>query len=258
MGSGARAGAARVPRRRDARGGRGVVPGRRPAGAAFAVIAEADGCARRGARACAAALPRCSAPARCESTPPRRAGESSALWRWRDGVVDRRHRAARRQARARTSSCRSTGSPRRSRRRRRSAPGTTSRPAAGVTPATATCIRRSCSTAATPAELARSEAPPRSCSSWRVALGGSVSGEHGTGWIKRGQLERQWSDRGARPARGGQARVRPAGRHEPGQEIGPPRSALTAYSHGRGNDRSAGLGSAGPGPSAGAVQGPAR
>jgi glycolate oxidase len=25
-----------------------------------------------------------------------------------------------------------------------------------------------------------------------VGLGGSISGEHGTGWLKRGQLEKQW------------------------------------------------------------------
>jgi FAD/FMN-containing dehydrogenase len=28
-----------------------------------------------------------------------------------------------------------------------------------------------------------------------VRLGGSISGEHGVGWLKRGQLERQWSPR---------------------------------------------------------------
>ena len=28
-----------------------------------------------------------------------------------------------------------------------------------------------------------------------VSLGGSVSGEHGLGWLKRGQLARQWSPR---------------------------------------------------------------
>ena len=28
-----------------------------------------------------------------------------------------------------------------------------------------------------------------------IALGGSVSGEHGIGWLKRGQLERQWAPR---------------------------------------------------------------
>ena len=28
-----------------------------------------------------------------------------------------------------------------------------------------------------------------------VALGGTISGEHGLGWLKRGQLEKQWSPR---------------------------------------------------------------
>lgn len=27
-----------------------------------------------------------------------------------------------------------------------------------------------------------------------IELGGSISGEHGVGWLKRGQLARQWSD----------------------------------------------------------------
>ena len=29
-----------------------------------------------------------------------------------------------------------------------------------------------------------------------VRLGGSISGEHGIGWLKRGQLSRQWAPRG--------------------------------------------------------------
>ena len=41
-----------------------------------------------------------------------------------------------------------------------------------------------------------------------VALGGTISGEHGLGWLKRGQLEKQWSPRdGAPPGR--QAGLRP-------------------------------------------------
>jgi FAD/FMN-containing dehydrogenase len=28
-----------------------------------------------------------------------------------------------------------------------------------------------------------------------VRLGGSISGEHGVGWVKRGQLARQWGPR---------------------------------------------------------------
>ena len=33
-----------------------------------------------------------------------------------------------------------------------------------------------------------------------VALGGSVAGEHGVGWLKRGRLEAQWGAAGARSA----------------------------------------------------------
>ena len=35
--------------------------------------------------------------------------------------------------------------------------------------------------------------PPRTCSSSPCRLGGSVSGEHGIGLVKNGQLARQWA-----------------------------------------------------------------
>jgi glycolate oxidase subunit GlcD len=40
--------------------------------------------------------------------------------------------------------------------------------------------------------LARSRAAGEELFAMAVALGGSVSGEHGLGWVKRGQLARQW------------------------------------------------------------------
>jgi FAD/FMN-containing dehydrogenase len=44
-------------------------------------------------------------------------------------------------------------------------------------------------------ELARAEAAAGELFGLAARLGGSVSGEHGVGWLKRGQLERQWSPR---------------------------------------------------------------
>jgi glycolate oxidase subunit GlcD len=45
-----------------------------------------------------------------------------------------------------------------------------------------------------PDELQRAAAAGEELFAAAVALGGSVSGEHGLGWVKRGQLKRQWPD----------------------------------------------------------------
>jgi FAD/FMN-containing dehydrogenase len=45
-----------------------------------------------------------------------------------------------------------------------------------------------------PDELRRAAAAAEELFAAAVALGGSVSGEHGLGWVKRGQLQRQWPD----------------------------------------------------------------
>jgi FAD/FMN-containing dehydrogenase len=45
------------------------------------------------------------------------------------------------------------------------------------------------------AQLARTEAAAEELFALAVSLGGSESGEHGTGWAKRGQLARQWAPR---------------------------------------------------------------
>src|SRR5205823_2498072 len=44
-------------------------------------------------------------------------------------------------------------------------------------------------------ELARADVAAGELFALAVRLGGSISGEHGVGWLKRGQLERQWSPR---------------------------------------------------------------
>ena len=46
---------------------------------------------------------------------------------------------------------------------------------------------------ADPAEIARAEAASEDGFALAVRLGGSISGEHGLGWLKRNQLHRQWS-----------------------------------------------------------------
>ena len=45
------------------------------------------------------------------------------------------------------------------------------------------------------AELARAHAAAEELFALAVELGGSISGEHGIGWVKRGQLARQWPPR---------------------------------------------------------------
>ena len=42
-------------------------------------------------------------------------------------------------------------------------------------------------------EMARAEAAAEEGFELAVSLRGSISGEHGLGWLKRGQLERQWA-----------------------------------------------------------------
>jgi FAD/FMN-containing dehydrogenase len=44
-------------------------------------------------------------------------------------------------------------------------------------------------------EVARAESACEELFELAVRLGGSISGEHGVGWVKRGQLARQWTPR---------------------------------------------------------------
>jgi glycolate oxidase len=46
-----------------------------------------------------------------------------------------------------------------------------------------------------PAELGRAGRAADELFALGARLGGSISGEHGIGWVKRGQLGRQWAPR---------------------------------------------------------------
>ena len=56
-------------------------------------------------------------------------------------------------------------------------------------------------------ELDAAEAAGEELFATVVELGGSVAGEHGVGWLKRGRLESQWDRKGAGAARADQAGV---------------------------------------------------
>ena len=72
-----------------------------------------------------------------------------------------------------------------------------------------------------PAELGRAPSTrPRTCSRSRVELGGSVSGEHGIGLVKNGQIAASVGAGGGRDARGrSSARSIPKGLLNPGKKL---------------------------------------
>ncbi len=172
----------------------GSFPGGVPSGAGFMVIAEADG-----ARAEAERLQRELVEAMAEEAlavhAPAERRDVEALWRWRDGVsiaiearrggkvsedivvpVDRLREAIEETVaigdRHRLEAC-SWGH----------AGDGNLHSTFLVAPGDREELERARSAADELFELA-------------VRLGGSISGEHGVGWVKRGQLARQWSSRG--------------------------------------------------------------
>jgi FAD/FMN-containing dehydrogenase len=66
--------------------------------------------------------------------------------------------------------------------------------------------------------LARAEAAADDLFGLALALGGSISGEHGTGWVKRGKLERQWSARAVALHRATKRAWDPKGLLNPGKK----------------------------------------
>jgi FAD/FMN-containing dehydrogenase len=73
--------------------------------------------------------------------------------------------------------------------------------------------------AANPEELARASAAAAELFARVGAMGGTISGEHGVGWVKRGQLGRQWNDATLRLHRAVKAAVDPQDLMNPGKKL---------------------------------------
>ncbi len=82
---------------------------------------------------------------------------------------------------------------------------------------------------ASEAELDAAEAVGEELFGLVVELGGSIAGEHGVGWHKRGRLESQWHARALDAARADQACVRPEGPVQPREEAGTVPCAVAGY-----------------------------
>jgi glycolate oxidase subunit GlcD len=69
------------------------------------------------------------------------------------------------------------------------------------------------------AELARARAGAEELFAMAIRLGGSISGEHGIGWTKRGWLERQWGPRAVELHRELKRAFDPKGLLNPGKKL---------------------------------------
>jgi FAD/FMN-containing dehydrogenase len=195
----------------------GSLPGGVPAGAGFAVLCEADGAAAE-AQALEAELAEALAEGALEVRSLATPAEVEALWRWRDGVsvavsarrggklsedvvvpLDRLAEAIAETVeigrRHRLEAC-SWGH-------------------AGDGNLHSTLIID----AASADERRRAAAAAEELFEMAVRLGGSVSGEHGLGWLKRGQLERQWGPAALRLHEQVKAVFDPANLLNPGKKV---------------------------------------
>jgi glycolate oxidase subunit GlcD len=71
-----------------------------------------------------------------------------------------------------------------------------------------------------PEDLRKAQALGEELFSMCVELGGSISGEHGIGWIKRGQLAKQWSGRALTAHEEIKRALDPKGLFNPGKKLG--------------------------------------
>ena len=191
-------------------------PGPLPSGAGFMVIAEADG-SRSEIDAVLTELRDALGPRALALHAPEGRAEAEALWRWRDGVslavaarkggklsedivvpLDRLAEAIERTieigARHRLDAC-SWGH----------AGDGNLHSTFSVEPSDE-------------AEVGRARAAAEELFTLAVELGGSVSGEHGLGWVKRGQLERQWGEAAVQLHREIKSLFDPKGLMNPGKK----------------------------------------
>ena len=187
-GTGFRSADARVSRRRVMAAAAATFPVERPGRIGFAVIAEADGSAAEAAVLAAevASVLGEDALAVHAPTDPLRGGPRCGAGATASRSPSPCSGAARS---ARTSSSRSTGSARRSTGRRRSPRASGSSVQLGPCRRREPPLSRSSSTATTGAELERAAAAAQELFGLGVALGGSISGEHGVGSLKTGWVE---------------------------------------------------------------------
>jgi glycolate oxidase subunit GlcD len=169
----------------------GALPGGTPADAAFMVLSEADGTEAE-AEALQGELVEALEPGSLDLRRPASRGEVDGLWRWRDGVsfavsawrggklsedivvpLDRLAEAI--------SETVEIG--------RRHGLDACSWGHAGDGNLHSTFLVDS----SDPEQLERASEAAEDLFALAARLGGSVSGEHGLGWLKRGQLARQWS-----------------------------------------------------------------
>jgi glycolate oxidase subunit GlcD len=195
----------------------GAVPVPLPDDAGFAVIAEADGSAAETA-AVAAALREALAEDAVALHAPATPAEVAALWRWRDGVA----LAVTAQRGGKMSEDVAVPLD----RVRDGIEATLEIGARHGLPACswghagdgnlhATFLLD----AANPEELARASAAAAELFARVGAMGGTISGEHGVGWVKRGQLGRQWNDATLRLHRAVKAAVDPQDLMNPGKKL---------------------------------------